>query len=202
VCCALALLCGLALPAAAGGHVRRRHTPSRRRAARESVGPACGGTRLVPRAGDLAAVDAATLCLVNRERVVRGRPALADNAALDRAASAHSREMVRRDYFDHVSPSGVTAAQRITRAGYASAAGFAGRGHRTQLAENIATAGGDLATPANIVASWMRSPGHRANILDPRLRATGIGVVAGMPARIAGGWRGGAGTYTEDFLGV
>jgi uncharacterized protein YkwD len=152
--------------------------------------------------GDLAAVDAATLCLVNRERVRHARPSLADDPALDRAASAHSREMVSRDYFGHISPSGVSAARRILRAGYATAAGFARHSHRVRLAENLATAGGYLATPANIVASWMRSPAHRANILDPGLRSSGIGVAPGMPARVAGGWRGLAGTYTEDFLGA
>jgi uncharacterized protein YkwD len=192
----------LPVPAGAGGAKRNKYDVTRHDAARESSGRACVGSHLVPDALDLAAVDAATLCLVNRERVSHGAPPLADDAPLDIAASAHSREMVERDYFDHVSPSGSTAAQRILGAGYDSTLGLPGRGHRLRLAENIATAGGRLATPASIVASWMRSPGHRANILDPGLRASGIGVVPAMPARVAGSWRGPAGTYTQDFLGL
>jgi uncharacterized protein YkwD len=199
--CALALVCGLALPVAAGGHAKRRHHVSRHHRVRKSRRRACAGAHLIPRPGNLTAVDAATLCLVNRERVRRARRPLVDYASLDRAAGAHSREMVRRDYFDHVSPSGVTAARRILRAGYASAASYQGHPHRLQLAENLATAGGYLATPARIVASWMGSPDHRANILDPGLRASGIGVAAGMPACVGRGWRGRAGTYTEDFVG-
>jgi uncharacterized protein YkwD len=126
---------------------------------------------------------------------------LVNDVALDRTASAHSRQMVRRDYFGHVSPSGATAARRILRAGRASAAGFVGHRRRWKLAENLATAGGYLATPARIVAAWMHSPAHRANILDPALRTSGVGVAPGMPVRLAGGWRGRAGTYTEDFFG-
>ncbi len=109
--------------------------------------------------------------------------------------------MVRRDYFEHVSPSGSTAAQRILRSGYADTAGFVRRRRSRVLAENLATAGGYLATPARIVATWMHSPAHRANILDPTLRASGVGVALGMPRSVAAGWRGPAGTYTEDFIG-
>jgi uncharacterized protein YkwD len=210
--CWLVLVGGLMLPTAAGGRGlgKRKHHLARHRAhlarhpvvARESSSRACAGSHLVPDAADLAAVAAATLCLVNRERASHGAPPLADDAPLDVVASAHSREMVERDYFDHVSPSGLTAAERILSAGDGSTVGLPGRGHRFRLAENIATAGGRLATPANIVASWMRSPAHRANILDPGLRASGTGVVPAMPARVGGAWRGPAGTYTQDFLGV
>jgi uncharacterized protein YkwD len=202
VVCMVALLWWLALPAAASGHGKRRARPVRHVVVRAGVRRVCAGVNLIPRAGDLAAVAAATRCLVNRERVRHDRPPLVDNAPLDRVASAHSREMVRRDYFGHVSQSGSTAARRILRSGRATAADYAGHRHRLRLAENLATAGGYLATPARIVASWMRSPLHRANILDPGLRASGIGVAPGMPARSAHGWRGLAGTYTEDFLGT
>jgi uncharacterized protein YkwD len=45
------------------------------------------------------------------------------------------------------------------------------------------------------VASWMASPGHRANILKRRFHVIGIGVVDGVP--VAGG--GAGATYTTDF---
>ena len=45
-----------------------------------------------------------------------------------------------------------------------------------EVGENIAWGTLYLATPRAIVAAWMASPGHRANILDARYRETGIGV--------------------------
>ncbi|MCA1689917.1 MAG: CAP domain-containing protein, partial [Actinobacteria bacterium] len=62
--------------------------------------------------------------------------------------------------------------------------------------ENIAAAGGYLATPAATVKMWMGSPGHRANILDPAFRDTGIGVAPAAPALLT---TGPGASYTEDF---
>jgi uncharacterized protein YkwD len=156
---------------------------------------------MIPRVGDLSSLRAATLCLINRERLSHHEHPLVESVALGHAAAAHSRDMVSRNYFEHVSPSGSTAAQRILRSGYARAAGFMRRRRRWVLAENLATAGGYLASPVCIVAMWMQSPAHRANILDPTLRASGVGVALGMPHSLAAGWRGSAGTYTQDFVG-
>ena len=52
-------------------------------------------------------------------------------------------------------------------------------------------------TPRAIVAAWMASPGHRANILDARFRDTGIGVSPHPPASLADGQAGAI--YTQDF---
>ena len=54
-----------------------------------------------------------------------------------------------------------------------------------------------LSTPSAIVAGWMRSPEHRANILNPDFRDSGIGIVAHAPRRYSGGQRGA--TYTQQF---
>jgi uncharacterized protein YkwD len=43
---------------------------------------------------------------------------------------------------------------------------------------------------------WMASPEHRANILSPAYRDTGIGVVAAMPQSVG---QGPGATYTQDF---
>ena len=49
------------------------------------------------------------------------------------------------------------------------------------------------ATPASIVRSWLRSPGHRAILLDGRYDDVGIGIALGAPV-------GGSGaTFTGDF---
>jgi uncharacterized protein YkwD len=46
-----------------------------------------------------------------------------------------------------------------------------------------------------IVAAWMHSPGHRANILHPRLKFAGVGLTPALPVSPQ---RPGA-TYTMDF---
>ena len=55
------------------------------------------------------------------------------------------------------------------------------------------------ATPRAMVAAWMASPGHRANILDARFRVTAIGVSPHPPSSLARGQAGAI--YTQDFGG-
>jgi uncharacterized protein YkwD len=131
------------------------------------------------------------LCLVNRERARHGERALVDVGSLSAAAQRHTEEMAFGDYFAHASLNGGTPAQRMRAAGYLSGARF------FQIGENIAFGTGVLATPRAIVAGWMASPDHRANILDARFRDTGIGASAHPPAALAGGQRGAI--YTQDF---
>jgi uncharacterized protein YkwD len=95
--------------------------------------------------------------------------------------------MAHRHCFDHVSPTGSTLGSRIRDAGYA-------RGARSWSGgETIAFGTGGAATPAAIVALWMSSPPHRAEILDPGFRQVGIGVAVRTPT----GERGA--TVTADF---
>ena len=96
--------------------------------------------------------------------------------------------MVKRRFFDHVSPGGGTMMDRIKAAGWAPSGSWS-------AGENIAWGSGSLATPASIVNGWMHSAGHRANILNGSFSQIGIGIAAGAPQ---GGIRGG-GTYVTDF---
>jgi uncharacterized protein YkwD len=65
------------------------------------------------------------------------------------------------------------------------------------IGENIAWGTLWLATPKAIVAGWMASPGHRANILDHAFTETGVGV---SPHPISSLARGESGAiYTQDF---
>jgi uncharacterized protein YkwD len=154
---------------------------------------ACPGANTVPSASDIAAAQSATLCLINRERRRRGLRRLRVSYALTRAAAEHSAEMLARNYFSDRSPSGATVAQRVRQDGY-----HAPR-RRTIVGEDIATAGGSLATPRQVVGAWMNSPEHRARLLQRSYRLTGIGITTGMPRSSAQGWRGPAATYTDDF---
>ena len=150
---------------------------------------ACSGGTAALAASNGRQIDRALLCLVNAERTSRGLRALRTNRLLRRAALAHSRDMVRRRYFAHDSPSGADVVDRVRRTG------FIPRSGSWAIGENLAFGTGPLGTPASIVRSWMGSPGHRANILQKRFREIGIGTVRGVPVAGAGG----GATYTNVF---
>ncbi len=151
----------------------------------------CRDAAMQPTPANLARVRAATLCLVNRERGARGERPLHWNIHLVRAAQAHTESMAFGDYFQHDGPGGSTPLMRMRRNGYiySSRLGF-------EVGENIGWGSLWLGTPRAVVAAWMASPGHRANILDGRYRETGIGVsphTNGLAHGQAGG------IYTQDF---
>jgi uncharacterized protein YkwD len=153
----------------------------------KAAGAGCRGQHSDPSKAGVTTIRRATLCLINRERRARGLRALRMSRTLARPAQRHSADMAARRYFSHTSPSGTTMNARIARSGYARG----GRGY--VIGENIAWGSGTASTPARIVRSWMGSPGHRANILSPRYREIGIGVVRRAPNGAAGG------TYTTNF---
>jgi uncharacterized protein YkwD len=157
--------------------------------AAESALPACPNANDIPTRATVDEAQDAVLCLVNRERERRGKHPLGDSAALTSAAAGHSRDMVARHYFDHDTPGGRDVVDRVMAAHWAS------RHSAWRLGENIAWGSGAYGTPGRIVALWMGSSGHRANILDGRFREAGAGVAAGAPQRTR---RRGA-TYTMDF---
>jgi len=156
-----------------------------------AAGGVCPDADLAPTISNVRVIRAATLCLVNRERAAHGVGALHWNERLVAAAQAHTESMAYGDYFEHVGPGGETPLMRMRRTGYISSSrmGF-------EIGENIAWGSLWLGTPSAVVASWMASPGHRANILDPHYRDTGIGVSPHVAA-FAEGQSGGI--YTQDF---
>ncbi|MCC5956695.1 MAG: CAP domain-containing protein [Natronohydrobacter sp.] len=103
------------------------------------------------------------LATVNAERAKSGRPALALSPELSAIAQAHACDMARRGYFSHNSPDGRSMTDRARRAGISGIC---------TMGENIAQGQSDVPT---VVASWMRSPGHRRNILDRDFRLVGFG---------------------------
>jgi uncharacterized protein YkwD len=173
-----------------GSHVRHHSNPAHLLffSAHDGV---CPDARMQPTAGDVADVRAATLCLVNRERAKHGEQPLHWNIHLVASAQGHTENMAFQDYFAHIGRSGITPLQRIRRSGYiySSRLGF-------EIGENIGWGSLWLGTPRAVVAAWMHSAGHRANILDRRFRDTGIGVsphVSGLAPGQSGG------IYTQDF---
>lgn len=138
----------------------------------------CRYENTMPRSSTtLRRAESATLCLVNRERRAQGLRELTRAKTLDRASREYARSMVRHRFFAHVTPGGGTLKQRIRGSSYLDGV----RGYT--IGENLAWGSGSLATPRRRVASWMDSPGHRANILNPDFRHLGVGLSTGSPRK-------------------
>jgi len=150
---------------------------------------ACERAGADPDKTSLKKIEKATLCLVNDRREKHGARSLDRHSKLDDSSAGHSRDMERSNFFSHTGPGGVSLADRVRRTGYLSGS------TDWILGENIAWGSGSRAEPKSIVKAWMKSPGHRANILHGSFRDLGVGVVRGGPV---GGTRGAA-TYTTDF---
>ncbi|HWU10731.1 MAG TPA: sigma-70 family RNA polymerase sigma factor, partial [Streptomyces sp.] len=127
----------------------RAHTPSTEPAA-------------VPKASSAPSVTEEVIALVNAERAEAGCGPVSGDSLLAKAASGHSADMVRRDYFSHTSPEGTDPGARITATGY----------RWSTYGENIAKG---QRTAAAVMDSWMNSDGHRANILNCAFKEIGVG---------------------------
>jgi uncharacterized protein YkwD len=85
------------------------------------------------------------------------------NGGLRCAARVHSADMAQRGFFDHVNPDGEDPFDRMERTGF-----------RFSLAgENIAAG---QRSPEEVMAGWMASPGHCANIMEPGFTHFGVGL--------------------------
>ena len=143
----------------------------------------CHGARGAPGAD----AGSLTLCVINAERRDHGLSAVTASGRLARAAQRHARDMVARGYFSHVSLGGSSFTDRLRRVDYA-------RGCSWWAGEALAWGTGSLASPASRVAAWLRSPPHRAILLDPVYREVGIGVAQGSPSDRESG-----ATYAGEF---
>jgi uncharacterized protein YkwD len=157
-----------------------------------ALASACAGADVAPSSTNVATARAATLCLLNEQRKAHGLGRLRAHRMLQNAAQNYAGQMVKGRFFDHVSPTGSTLEQRIRQNTRYLAGAL-----RYEIGENIAWGQGVLAQPRAIVAAWMASPGHRANILRAAFREIGIGIAPGAP--IAGLSGDPAVTYTNEF---
>lgn len=146
----------------------------------------CPGADLAPDATTRTEARLATLCLLNQVREAAGLHPLASARVLRRIAAEHSRDMVIRGYFSHTGPVDKTLAARLATIDWRGCAG-----------ENIGFGTAYYATPRSMMWAWMRSPGHRENILEPSYRWIGVAISLGAP----NGTKQFAATYTTDFGG-
>lgn len=122
---------------------------------------------------DRDAVRAALLREVNEVRRAHRRAPLAIDRSLDRAAQSYAELLLAAGYSGHVGPDGSTPLERAQAAGYAVRA----------VGENLAR--GPFSA-AEVVAAWMDSEHHRANLLRRDFRHVGHGLAAG---RGPDGWQ-------------
>ncbi len=100
--------------------------------------------------------------LTNEFRIAHGLAPVQVSEVLRRAARAHSADMRTRRFFDHLDPEGRSPFDRMRA-----------HGHSRPAAENLAHG---QRTPQEVMQDWIRSPGHRANLLIADARYLGVGI--------------------------
>jgi uncharacterized protein YkwD len=86
--------------------------------------------------------------------------------ALAVAAQRHANDMASRNQMTHTGSDGSNPGQRISRAGF----------RWTSWGENVAVG---YSSSSAVVWAWLNSPGHRANLLNPRFQWMGVGIAWG-----------------------
>jgi uncharacterized protein YkwD len=124
------------------------------------------------------------ICLINQRRDGNGRGNLKSNGKLIEAARKHSGTMARKGCFSHECRGEKSLLGRLKAVHY-----IHGGLSRWAYGENIAYGGGKGATPREVVSDWMRSSGHRGNILSRTFEDIGVGFHN----------KGTKGYYTADF---
>lgn len=113
-----------------------------------------------------AEMEALVYDRINKIRQQEGLNPLQPNGALAEVARQYSQRMAEEDFFGHVSPTGDSPGERVSKANLLY----------WVVGENLFTST-NAPDPAPLaVQSWLDSPGHRANIVRSSFTETGIGV--------------------------
>ena len=126
-----------------------------------------GGSELVELARSTqpaAELEAETVAQLNVERQRHGLPVLDVDERIVAASRAHSLDMADGGFFDHSGSDGSQAGERLSDQGY----------RWRFYAENIACG---QRSADELIADWISSPEHRANILSADAEQVGVGVV-------------------------
>lgn len=113
--------------------------------------------------------------LINRERERKGLSYLEWNPELARMARSYSQQMAQGNFFSHYDASGASVVER------AQAMKIKGW---SKIGENLFECQGARDFASLSVEKWMKSPGHRQNILDAEYTMSGIGVAATRDGKI------------------
>ena len=105
---------------------------------------------------------------MNEVRVAHGLTPLRLNDRLSRAAEDRAADMLKKHYFEHVSPEGIDPFTWVDREHY----------NYQDVGENLATG---YPTAASVVQGWMNSPSHRSNVLGAAYVDVGIAIADVSP---------------------
>ncbi|MFC4067873.1 CAP domain-containing protein [Actinoplanes subglobosus] len=150
-----------------------------RRLALAALAPAAAVTLLATpaqAATPVTTLQADIAKLTNVQRKSHGCGALTVDSKITKAARAHSGWMARTGTFSHTGSGGSNFSARLKAAGYKKPGG-----------ENIAWG---YRSATEVMTGWMKSPGHRANILNCKFKTIGVGAAYSA---------GGTAYYTQDF---
>lgn len=120
--------------------------------------------------------------LSNQDRIKLGLAPLHFDARLQKAAAAKAQDILKNDYFAHISPTGALPWDFVRNAGFNYS--FAG--------ENLAI---NYTSPYELVNDFLASPSHRENLLSPFFSDIGIAV-------ISGNYNGAPATITVQIFGT
>ncbi len=102
----------------------------------------------------------------NSQRSAAGLGSLTYNETLSSAARLKAADMFAHQYWSHTSPQGLDPWYFFKKAGY----------NYQSAGENLAR---DFGTTPEMMAAWMASPTHKANIVHARYEEIGVAVVNG-----------------------
>jgi len=122
--------------------------------------PLCSSSQSAPNSPEQILFQSA-----NRERAAHGLAPLKWNNSLAEAARRHVLLLAQQNTLSHQFPGEQDLASRVAREG----ARF------STIAENIAQG----PSAASLHEQWMKSPPHRANLLDPQMNSMGIAIARG-----------------------
>ncbi len=145
----------------------------------------------------ILALEKEILKLVNQKRKEHNLKPLKIDGKLNVIAKKHSQDMVKRNYTSHYTPDGASPNDRAKKAGF-NIKKKEKNGYRIGIGENIyetqamAEENGKIRyflEKASVVAkkavdSWMKSEGHRKNMLSADYKITGIGVAVSKDKKI------------------
>lgn len=120
-----------------------------------------------PSAAEFSTVTSSRIIeLTNKARSEAGLPVLMHSAILDKAAALKAQDMLNNNYFAHNSPDGIKPWEWFKQAGY----------NYTYAGENLAM---NFSEAEEAMEAWLKSPTHKANIMNNNYDEIGIAVAIG-----------------------
>ncbi|MBI2627013.1 MAG: hypothetical protein HYW77_02100 [Parcubacteria group bacterium] len=117
----------------------------------------------------------------NSERQKVNEPTLKINPLLEEAARLKAEDMAKKEYFAHTSPEGISPWFWLKKVGY----------NYSRAGENLAV---HFVDSQDVVNAWMKSPSHKANILNENYTEIGIATAKGI-------YKGSEGIFVVQFFG-